>query len=664
MTKKEKELEGGRDKTPLKPTWGPTYTLRVVFHSARHLPIGDIGAHSSDPFILAQCETGLPTRHKTDPPLRFRSASARRTLNPKWEAEWIIAGVPPTGCKLKVRVYDEDNGSNDDLLAHTTVQTGRLDEGVKVEGRVYELSRRGTDLRAMAFRTCMKPVSEEARKNVTLTMSFEVLGRTKVELGKAYTANCFWWTHYSPILGRVVNTTTPDSEKEVLSSNFQANQIQLAGPVPNELYHRYISFAAFVPWMFESQGLAGRFLNRAVHQQHEVVYHYDSSTEYGRLPGPGKSMGQRFLDMACWGEGKRIYTYIITLDGLMRFTETGPEFGIDMLSKHTMHSDVNIYIAFSGEFFVRRYRPDAPGEDVAAKYDRNSLDIEIEQEAAKPGKNNPEDMGLEVKRRQRGPDDGSKKSANTNLPHWSPLRQYDVPPQVDTLYGPGSNRRSTEPSDYELVIDNDSGTYRPDKELLPIFRKWLSEQFGGMHVAVMSCSDEINQDMKKKRYKDKVKLKGSRFYRPASHSSSSLSSSDAEAFNEGRHHLSGLEKRFEFVANPKKYTKDEYQHGKDKVKNLKNFKNKKREKREGGEGGTNASAAGAQPVSDDDLFYESSPEFNEKAGSNSAPPANINPNSAQPANTNPTSAQPANANPVNSNADAAVQPTQHDPEKI
>jgi hypothetical protein len=33
---------------------------------------------------------------------------------------------------------------------------------------------------------------------------------------------------------------------------------------------------------------------------------------------------------------------VITLDGMFRFTETGKEFGIDMLSKHTMHSDVNV----------------------------------------------------------------------------------------------------------------------------------------------------------------------------------------------------------------------------------------------------------------------------------------------------------------------------------
>lgn len=94
--------------------------------------------------------------------------------------------------------------------------------------------------------------------------------------------------------------------------------------------------------MFESKGLRGRILNKALHRQHEQVYHFDAETEYGRLPGPGRAMAQRFLDLTYWGEGNRVFTYVLTLDGLLRFTEMGPEFGIDMLSKHTMHSDVNV----------------------------------------------------------------------------------------------------------------------------------------------------------------------------------------------------------------------------------------------------------------------------------------------------------------------------------
>jgi hypothetical protein len=119
--------------------------------------------------------------------------------------------------------------------------------------------------------------------------------------------------------------------------------MQLQGPVPNELYHRYVEFKGFVGGMFQGRGPRGTMLHKALHHQHERIYNHNRRTKYGELPdGPGRDMTLRFLDMAHFDQGGRIFTYVIALDGLFRFTETGKEFGIDMLSKHTMHSDVNV----------------------------------------------------------------------------------------------------------------------------------------------------------------------------------------------------------------------------------------------------------------------------------------------------------------------------------
>src|SRR5580692_2471705 len=107
--------------------------------------------------------------------------------------------------------------------------------------------------------------------------------------------------------------------------------------------------------MFTGAGLRGFFLHKALSHQHAQIYRFDKQTEFGYLSEkPSREATMKFLDLAHYDEGGRVFTYIITLDALWRFTETGKEFGIDMLSKHTMHSDVSIYIAFSGEFFVRR----------------------------------------------------------------------------------------------------------------------------------------------------------------------------------------------------------------------------------------------------------------------------------------------------------------------
>ena len=128
----------------------------------------------------------------------------------------------------------------------------------------------------------------------------------------------------------------------MLINRFQANEIQLKGPVPNELYHRYVEFKTFIGGMFQGTGLRGRVLQKALHHQHQNIYAFNKKTEHGTIEGPGKDMTLQFLKMTHFDEGGRLYTYVLTLDGLLRFCETGPEFGIDMLSKHTMHSDVNV----------------------------------------------------------------------------------------------------------------------------------------------------------------------------------------------------------------------------------------------------------------------------------------------------------------------------------
>lgn len=125
--------------------------------------------------------------------------------------------------------------------------------------------------------------------------------------------------------------------------SFQANELQLQGPVPNELYHRYVEFKTFVGGMFEGTGPRGKLLHAALHKQHDRIYQFNKHSKYGILPdGPGRDMTLKFLEMAHFDQGGRIFTYVISLDGLMRFTETGKQFGIDLLSKHTMHSDVSV----------------------------------------------------------------------------------------------------------------------------------------------------------------------------------------------------------------------------------------------------------------------------------------------------------------------------------
>ena len=221
--------------------------------------------------------------------------------------------------------------------------------------------------------------------------------------------------------------------------------------------------------MFTSHSLRGRILNRALHHQHARIYNYDRTTVYGSFPFPSKSMTQKFLELVHHDQGGRIYTYIITLDGQWRFTETGKQFGIDLLSKHTMHSDVSIYIAFSGEFFVRR------------------------------------------------------------LKHpWRDPEEQETHPPVEIDGGPPHGNPPTDPSYYQLIMDNDSGTYRPNAKLLPQLEEFMHRNLPGLKIMTLDCTgDAERMNEMKEQQRARRKAEGNdRAY--IQRDSDSISSSDME----------------------------------------------------------------------------------------------------------------------------------------
>lgn len=274
--------------------------------------------------------------------------------------------------------------------------------------------------------------------------------------------------------------------------SFQANQFQLRGPTPPELYHRYVEFRPFVKSMYTSSGVKGLLLHKALHHQHDRVYNFSKLTEWGQFDEPCNDMTLKFLDLVHWDKGGRIFTYVITLDALWRFTETGKEFGIDMLSKHTMHSDVSVYIAYSGEFFVRRLKhpnkPTTEEEDEGKKGFSRFFHRHNDNNETHP----PDDIG-------GGPPEGD--------------------PPKDPRY-------------YELVIDNDSGTYRPNAKLLPILKAYLQTQLPGLHIVTLDCQADADKmaEMKQEQRDRKAAEGNTVVYRQVKDESdsSSISSSDED----------------------------------------------------------------------------------------------------------------------------------------
>ena len=239
--------------------------------------------------------------------------------------------------------------------------------------------------------------------------------------------------------------------------------------------------------MFTSHSLRGRILNRALHHQHARIYNYDRSTLYGIFQNPTVDMTKQFLEFVHHDLGGRVFTYIITLDGQWRFTETGKEFGIDLLSKHTMHSNVSIYIAFSGEFFIRRLKHP------------HHMDKQIASEGE------PDPASLEPPSAE--PTNAQKKEH------------------------PGQNEPNKDPHNYELIIDNDSGTYRPNAKYLHTLRDFIASNLPGLRVVTLDCqADEEKMNKLKGEQRDRKK-KGAQVTYQQNHSESSISSSDEESLN-------------------------------------------------------------------------------------------------------------------------------------
>ncbi|KAK3400520.1 hypothetical protein B0T20DRAFT_476633 [Sordaria brevicollis] len=522
---------GGFDPTPL-PDAPPGYTIKITFHKAINLPVADIQTVSADPYIHATLTADVPKRHPEDPPLTRRTRTIHRSLEPVWEEDWIVANVPSTGFELKCRLYDEDWPDHDDRLGNVTIKVDHLDEewpGFGLDGKFFEVKKRSGSKRAYFHKGIEALLNGLKWTTPQIHISVNVLGVSDPPHAQMCTLGpTYWVKHFSPMIGRLTGVTagghdtsdSDDDSKMPKKYDFQANEIQLAGPVPPKLYHRFVEFRPIIGKMFSQKGFRGHVLNKVLHKQHRRIYNFDSSTETGIFAPCTKEASVQFLRMAHYAEGGRIFTYVLTLDGLLRFTETGKEFGIDLLSKHTMHSDVATYIACSGEFFIRR---------IAKRH--------------RPHHTHTGSSSHHHYHPESG--DGHRNICEHGLDH-------------DTHDHPGTPESSRNPEDYELIIDNDSGTYRPDKCILPDLQAFLQHQFPGLHIRALDCGDEEHQKAKKEQLEIKKKEGPKvRMVLNRSPSSSSFSSDDESRLgdldaldDDAPRYKSKKERAFDMVEDP------------------------------------------------------------------------------------------------------------------
>ncbi|OBZ68950.1 hypothetical protein A0H81_11050 [Grifola frondosa] len=440
------------------------YTCEITIQRAVNVPVGDIHNISSDPYVVATLcvnpNAKPPDTDSSARTIRYRTHTVRRTLTPEFNCRWLVSGVPASGFTLTLSLHDEDPLSHDDTLGKAWVQfpgdSLSLTEGWDSGSRECKVHKRHGGVRTRITTYAMKLATRGRVEHRTrIWVSVKVLGKAHDQHDhRVYTLGPHTFVqHFSPLAGYLVGTAkTPaaqSSSEHMSSSTFVANRLQLAGPVPASLRHRYVGFRPFVHAMFMTRGVRGILLHRALHKQHTAIYRWDKNTVWGVVEDgmdgcsdstkvAGEALARQFLHMTAHGTRGRIFTYVITLDGQWRFTETGKEFAIDLLSKHTMHADVEREIAHDAE------GPEGTEETEGVWYD----------------------------------DENAEPSSN--------------------------------PADYELVIDNDSGTYRPRTDLLPTLQQWLSssENLGALaRVTAVDGFDERLKAWKKRRAEVKTNVK-------------------------------------------------------------------------------------------------------------------------------------------------------------
>ncbi len=217
---------GGFDTTPL-PDAPQGYTLKFTFQRAFNLPIADIKTNSADPFLHATLTAPVPKRHKEDPALTHRTRTIRRSTEPVWNDEWIVANIPPDGFTLKCRLYDEDWPDHDDRLGNVTIKVPHVYEnweGLGPDGQVFEVKKRSGSKRAYFISGVATTLATLLCKSMTITprlhISIEVLGKSDPPHAQMYTVGPTTWVkHYSPMIGRLTGTkVNKDEEKDAGSS--------------------------------------------------------------------------------------------------------------------------------------------------------------------------------------------------------------------------------------------------------------------------------------------------------------------------------------------------------------------------------------------------------------------------------------------------------------
>ncbi|KAI9092608.1 hypothetical protein DFS34DRAFT_632465 [Phlyctochytrium arcticum] len=434
---------------------GPRYDVTFRFLGATDLPKMDL-IGTADPYFRAN----------VDESISYCSTCIYNTLTPTWNELWVVRNIP-ADAKLNLTVYDKDvHLPADELVGMVTIPIvgSAVSQALNLQtilhksrGTFYltlevtEHKRAGTDCQPYSFGGPLR---------YTIHYSPLVGQLTRLNDARLYAT---WKIHLSQI-----EDFLPSDRKQHWNTKYKAAQNIFQGPMSWSV--RGSIQTAHRMLYARSWGNGGGILVNGTDMLNLLMWSAASNPNASTSPAPQGQSQQTPPSPPCTDSAASqppslparqstqslssavtqqhppipkpcMYTYIID-DQTWRFSETGAAFLVDFASKHALHSNCSEYVRYAGEFHIR---PTVGWDKLA------------------PAHSQP----------VSSPSSGLISAAATES---ALQQQLDLISDYTTL-------------EWELWIDNNSGTYAPDKTLLPDLASLLQANFPGLNVRALDRED-------------------------------------------------------------------------------------------------------------------------------------------------------------------------------
>lgn len=161
------------------------YTCKITFLRVDNVPVSDLNDLSCDPYLQATLSEDPPRDPSNPQYLTYRTRTCRRSLNPQYNEQWIVAGIPDSGFLLSLKLKDEDPGNYDDDLGKAVLRIpnegeGKLAEGWKSGDREYKVHKRAGRITTTLFTWTARALTRgDIGHHVRVWVSVEVLGKSE-----------------------------------------------------------------------------------------------------------------------------------------------------------------------------------------------------------------------------------------------------------------------------------------------------------------------------------------------------------------------------------------------------------------------------------------------------------------------------------------------------